>query len=666
MTVTGDVDVLPDAYTLEEDSVLAVPAATGVLNNDGTQGQSLTATVVSQPSHGTLTFNADGSFTYTPNDDFSGVDSFTYTATDGTLTGNTATVTINVTAVNDPPTGVADAYATNEDTPLTVNAANGVLKNDSDPDNDALTVEVATGPAHGTLQLNADGSFVYTPTADYNGTDTFTYRIKDGTHTSDPITVTLTINAVNEPPVAVADSYTVNEDTTLTVTVDNGVLKNDTDVENDAMTVEVVQQPAYGTLTLNANGSFTYVPLANFYGAVTFTYRAKDASGQSQPITVTITINNVNDAPVTVADAQTVTNSGATHEIDVLANDTPGPVVTGGQNENGPLTITAVTQGSQGGTVTISSDGSKVLYKPAATFTGTETFTYTIKDPEGLTKTGTVTMTVNTAATTGVISGYVYFDADNDGVRDTGEMGVPGVLITITSTSTGTNVSRSAITKNDGTYSFTGLPAGTYKIVQSQPMALNDGEEKSSSTGATITNDQIANVVLTSTGTVANNNFGERLLKPGYTSIRWFFASSQTNNTFFREVIAKGEENAGNTSLAQAIRNGDTTYTAPASGAATASASVASLMAEEESTNNAAASAFAFAALVEEEESDNDDGIVDREIPADDSSSRNSATDPAPTIYDDAEWLDGAGDESEEEIEALDEAFADLSSWQAA
>lgn len=668
VTVTGDINVLPDIYTVAEDGVLTVPAATGVLNNDGTSGQSLTASIVSQPSHGTLTLNPDGSFTYTPNDNFSGVDSFTYTATDGTLTGNTATVTINITAVNDPPTGVADNYTTNEDTALTVNATNGVLKNDSDPDDDALTVEVATGPAHGTLQLNADGSFVYTPTADYNGTDSFTYRVKDGTHTSDPITVTLTINAVNEPPVANADSYTMDEDTTLTVNVDNGVLKNDTDVEGDAMTAEIVQLPAYGQLTLNPNGSFTYVPPANFFGAITFTYRTKDASGQSPPITVTLTINNVNDAPVTGADSQTVTNSGATHEVDVLANDTPGPVVTGGQSENGPLTITAVTQGSQGGTVTISSDGSKVLYKPAATFTGTETFTYTIKDPEGLTKTGTVTMTVNTAATTGVVSGYVYFDADNDGVRDTGEMGVPGVLITLTSTSTGTNVSRTAITKNDGTYSFTGLPAGTYKIVQSQPMSLNDGAEQSSSSGATITNDQIANVVLTSTGTVANNNFGERLLKPGYTSIRWFFASSQTNNTFFREVIAKGEENAGNTALAQAIRNGDTTYTAPTSAAAAASvsASVASLMAEEESASNAAASAFAFAALVAEEESDADDGIVDREIPVEDSSSRNSATDSTPTIYEDAEWLDGSNDDAEEEIEALDEAFADLSSWQAA
>jgi ELWxxDGT repeat protein/VCBS repeat-containing protein len=651
LTATGIIAILPDNYTVAEDAVLTIAAAAGVLINDET-GQTLTASVVSQPSHGTLSFNANGSFTYTPNSNFSGVDSFTYTATDGSLNGNTATVTINVTPANDAPTGVADNYQTNEDTLLTVNVGQGVLANDSDPDNDNLTVEVVAGPTNGTLQLNADGSFVYTPTGDYNGTDTFTYRIKDGTTTSNPITVNLTVSAVNDAPVAQANSYTVNEDATLTVNVADGLLNNDVDVENDALTAEVVANPSHGTLTLNANGSFTYTPTGNYFGPDTFTYRAKDANGQSQPITVIITVAGVADAPTAANDNQSVSNNGATHEVDVLANDSGAP------DDTQTLTITSVTQGSSSGTVTISSDGKKIQYKPAATFTGTETFSYTITDTDGLTKTATVTMTVTTATTTGVISGIVFFDADNDGVRDSGELAIPGVLITLTSTSTGTNVSRTAITKNDGTYSFTGLPAGTYKLVQSQPMAMNDGAEKSSDTAATITNDQIANIELSSTETVANNNFGERLLKPGYTSIRWFFASSQTNNTFFREVIAKGEENAGNAALAQAIRNGDTTFTASSSAVA---ATTAALLADEETAADASdVSALAFASLMAAEESN----VADRE---------STSTPIEPLEFEDDALLDfddlfgseidvvdDDEEEEEEAIDALDEAFADL------
>ena len=672
LTVTGALDVLPDDYVVSEEGTLTVSAATGVRANDeNPTSPTASVTLLSNVSHGMLTLNADGSFTYTPSGNFSGVDSFTYTVVDEDLQGNETIVTINVTAVNDPPVGVADSYQTNEDTVLTVGVGEGLLANDSDPDgNSGLITELVEGPASGTLELNADGSFVYTPPGDFSGTVTFKYRVNDGTTTSDPITVTLTVAAVNDPPVAVADSYTVNEDATLTVDAASGVLANDTDVEGDAKTAEVVTNPSHGTLTLNANGSFTYTPTANYFGPDSFTYRAKDANGQSQPITVTITVVGVNDAPTAGNDTKSVSNDGSTHEVDVLVNDADGP------SETQTVTITAVTQGSSGGTVTIGSNGSKIQYKPAASFTGTETFSYTITDQGGLTKTATVTMTVTAATSTGVISGIVFFDADNDGVRDTGEVGVPGVLVTLTSTSTGTNITRSAITKSDGTYSFTALPAGTYKVTESQPTAMNDGVEKSADTGATITNDVIANIVLTSAETAANNNFGERLLKPAYTSIRWFFASSQaSSNTYFREVIAQGEDNAGNTELATAIRDGSTTFT-PSSSSATAA--TASLLAEEEAASDAASNdedslaGLAFASLLAEEEANDAADVAEQPLPSGDETSRRSEIDQSlrsSDLDDDAEFdlLDAAdADIVEEEIAALDEAFAELQSWRAA
>ena len=134
-----------------------------------------------------------------------------------------------MTAVNDAPVAVNDSYSTNEDTPLTVNAP-GVLGNDTDVDGDSLTAVLVTGPTHGTLTLNSNGSFTYTPTANYNGPDSFTYRVSDGSALSNIATVSLTVTAVNDAPVAVNNSYSTNEDTQLTVSAP-GVRGNDTDVE---------------------------------------------------------------------------------------------------------------------------------------------------------------------------------------------------------------------------------------------------------------------------------------------------------------------------------------------------------------------------------------------------------------------------------------------------
>src|SRR5207247_522956 len=254
----------------------------------------------SGPTNGSLTLNANGSFTYTPNANFNGSDFFTYQTNDGTSNSNVATVTLTVTAVNDAPVAIGDGYATSEDTPLTVAAA-GRVANDTDIDGDALSAVLVSGPANGSLTLNADGSFTYSPSANFNGTDSFTYQANDGISNCNVSTVTLSVTEVNDAPLAAADSYSTSEDTPLTVTA-AGVLANDTDIEGNPLTAVLVSGPTSGSVTLNANGSFTYTPSANFNGTDSFTYRANDGAADSNVATVTLTVTAVNGAPAATGD----------------------------------------------------------------------------------------------------------------------------------------------------------------------------------------------------------------------------------------------------------------------------------------------------------------------------------------------------------------------------
>jgi hypothetical protein len=188
-----------DAYATNEDTALNV-AAPGVLSNDTDPDTStLTAVLVSGPTHGTLTLNDDGSFGYVPTSNYDGPDSFTYSASDGASSSDPATVSLTVNPVNDPPSAANDGYATNEDTPLNV-VAPGVLSNDSDVEGSPLGAASVTGPSHGSLTVGADGSVLYSPSTNYNGGDSFTYRASDGTALSSPATVSLTVNPVNDVP----------------------------------------------------------------------------------------------------------------------------------------------------------------------------------------------------------------------------------------------------------------------------------------------------------------------------------------------------------------------------------------------------------------------------------------------------------------------------------
>ena len=226
------------------------------------EGDDLTAVLVSGAGDGTVTLAADGSFTYEPDANYCGDDSFTYKANDGTDDSNVATVSIDVECVNDPPNANADAATVLEDS-----GANtiDVLANDSDVEGDPLTVSAVTQPAHGSV--TTDGATVsYTPNLNYCGADSFTYTVSDGNGGTDTATVSITVTCVNDAPEADDDSYSATEDTTLTVNAANGVLANDSDVENNPLTAVLVDDVSHGTLALAANGSFTYEPDANYCG----------------------------------------------------------------------------------------------------------------------------------------------------------------------------------------------------------------------------------------------------------------------------------------------------------------------------------------------------------------------------------------------------------------
>jgi VCBS repeat-containing protein len=276
---------LPDTVATAEDTA----ATFNVLGNDtDADGDIVKILSFTQTGHGTVTGTANGNMTYTPAANFNGSDSFTYTISDGKGGTATATVSIAISAVNDAPVAVGESLTTNEDVPLTVVGA-GVLTNDTDAENNPLTAVLVSGTSHGTLTLNANGSFVYTPAANFNETDSFTYKANDGTADSNVATVTITVKAVNDAPVAKNDHYSIDKHTTLTV-AGKGVLTNDSDVDSTTLTAILVTGTSHGKLKLNADGSFTYTPEASFRGTDTFTYRVSDGTLTSNLATVTITV----------------------------------------------------------------------------------------------------------------------------------------------------------------------------------------------------------------------------------------------------------------------------------------------------------------------------------------------------------------------------------------
>jgi hypothetical protein len=286
----------------------------GVLANDvNPDGGDMTAEVVTGPANGTLTLNPDGSFSYTPAANFNGSDSFTYKAiSNGQEMVSSANIVVE--PLNDAPVATDDEFTIDPANPLAT--PNNVVANDSDIDGDSLAASLVSGPAHGTLSLNSDGTFDYAPEDGFSGDDSFQYQDFDGMANSNVATVTLHIPsapapapaptpapapaptpAENQRPTAVNDVFTVAQDTTLDVAADSGLLTNDSDPEGSPLTVSWFSGPLHGTASVGNDGSLHYTPTSGYSGMDALLYRVSDGQLWSPLAAVTIHVTPAVTSP---------------------------------------------------------------------------------------------------------------------------------------------------------------------------------------------------------------------------------------------------------------------------------------------------------------------------------------------------------------------------------
>ena len=331
---------------------------------------------------------------------------------------------------NSPPTAVADSYTATEDAVLNVAAAQGLTANDTDPDvadKDWLSPVLVTGPAHGTVTLNLNGSFSYTPSANYSGVDSFTYSASDGLAQSDPVTVTLTVSPVNDAPTAGASAVTFNEDTTKVFAPSDFQFSDPLDNPvNNLAAVIIATTPSAGTLLFNGapviagqsisvadllagHLTFTAAPNANGAGYTNFSFQVRDDGGtagggadtSANAATMILNVNPVNDPPTVVGESATAAVSGSASFTTqaLLANDS--------DIDGDALSVIGVAMGANPhGTVQLV--GGVVTYTPNVGYSGADSFIYTVSDGQATTP-GTVNVTVSAMSST-----YTFGGAGND------------------------------------------------------------------------------------------------------------------------------------------------------------------------------------------------------------------------------------------------------------
>jgi len=460
-----------DPFTVNEDST---DNNFDVRANDSTfpdnTGEVLTITAVGTPDNGGTANIVGGVIVYAPATDFFGTETFTYTINDGTLgSDDTATVTVTVDGVNDPPTANDDSLSVDEDS---ANNSLDVLANDSiSPDTgEILTITTVGTPDNGGTATTDGFTITYSPSADFFGIEEFTYTITDGIF-DDTATVTVTVDNVNDPPTANDDPFTVSEDSpnnSLDVLA-NDSISPDT---GETLTITTVGTPNNGGTATTDGSTITYTPFSMFFGTETFTYTINDGTpGSDDTATVTVTVDGVNDPPTANDDSLSVDEDSANNSLDVLANDSISP------DTGETLTITTVGTPNNGGTAT--TDGLTITYNPAPDFFGTEIFTYTINDgTPGSDDTATVTVTVDNVNDPPTASNDTTFSADEDSANNSLDVLAndsisPDIGETLTITAVGTPDNGGTATTDGLTITYS--PGADFFGIEEFTYTINDG-----------------------------------------------------------------------------------------------------------------------------------------------------------------------------------------------
>jgi hypothetical protein len=348
------------SVNLAEDNSVAI-----VLTGSDIEGSSLSFTIQTQPTHGSLS-GSGANQTYTPIANYNGDDSFTFVVNDGQTNSVPATVSITVTAVNDAPIALAQTLFTDEDASL------NVILSGSDVDGDALTFTVVTGPAHGTLSGTVP-ELVYIPDLNYNGSDTITFYVSDGILVSATAAVDITIRPVNDLPVAEGQAVLTNENTPVNITLVG------TDIDGDTLTYSIDVAPSHGELTGTLPNK-VYNPDDYYSGVDVFSFYVNDGYGNSNSAEVTILILDINYLPIVYN--QTVSTS----------ENSPLAIILAGMDPDGdPLNYFTKSTPAHG---VLSGTAPNLVYTPNPGYTGSDSFTFAASDQEGESNEGVISIQI--------------------------------------------------------------------------------------------------------------------------------------------------------------------------------------------------------------------------------------------------------------------------------